>query len=483
MEAENDMEATWKVKQVDIAKEVDLVTSGKIFSLSLPKFGPYCHAYSRNGRYLLLGGAKGHVALIDWQKNELKCELNLGENVRDVCFLHNETMFAVAQKKNVYIYDQVGTELHRLKTHTTPYRMTFLPYHFLLASTGREGNLRYQDTSTGHLVADLKTRLGPCVTLAQNPRNAILHLGHNNGAVTLWAPKVDEPLVRMACHRSAVTAIVVDNMGRYMVTAGEDGCMKVWDLKSYLLLQTYYVKRPITQLSLSGTGLLALSYGCHLQVWKDFVHEEAKSPYMQHSLPEGGHIRSLAFCPFEDVLGIGHDLGFASIVVPGSGQAAIDTYAANPYETTKQRREATVQRLLDKIQPDMIVLDPDSIGTVTKSSEADYSRNVEAALAAKKQELNKAAENEAEDDELGVHILGAEKPSAQDKKPKKRRTLEEMDPEAARRAKLQAANRERTLQNRKERAERLSAQDSVAESSAPITTSSALSRFQKKAKH
>lgn len=84
----------------------------------------------------------------------------------------------------------------------------------------RAGVLHYQDTSTGAIVAQHKTKLGPCSVMRQNPHNAVLCLGHARGTVTMWSPNMTTPLVKMLCHRGPVTAMAVDAGGHYLVTAG-----------------------------------------------------------------------------------------------------------------------------------------------------------------------------------------------------------------------------------------------------------------------
>lgn len=143
LEAEG-IEKTYKFKQEAIKAAVDVGSAKKVFTLRLEDLGPYSSRYSRNGRYLLLGGKRGHLALADWMSGSLKCEVQVKETVRDISFLHNETMFAAAQKKYVYIYDNQGLEVHCMRNHIEVNRMAYLPYHFLLATVGNAGFLKYQ---------------------------------------------------------------------------------------------------------------------------------------------------------------------------------------------------------------------------------------------------------------------------------------------------------------------------------------------------
>ncbi len=66
-------------------------------------------------------------------------QLQVRETVRDVVFLHNETFWAAAQKKYVYIYDKRGLEVHCLRDHGQVNCLDFLPHHFLLTSVGEHG--------------------------------------------------------------------------------------------------------------------------------------------------------------------------------------------------------------------------------------------------------------------------------------------------------------------------------------------------------
>ena len=126
-----------------------------------------------------------------------------------------------------YIYDYKGVEIHCMRDHERTYKLDFLPYHYLLTSVGHSGWVKWHDVSTGTYVAGYQTGHGPCRVMKQNPHNAVLHLGHSNGVVSLWSPTAGKALVSMLCHNSPVTDVAVDRDGMYMATAGLDGLLKV----------------------------------------------------------------------------------------------------------------------------------------------------------------------------------------------------------------------------------------------------------------
>ncbi|KAK1240013.1 hypothetical protein MKX08_007455 [Trichoderma sp. CBMAI-0020] len=398
LEAEGELERTYKVRQDEIVANVAVETAKKRFELNLDQLGPYLCDYSKNGRELLLGGRKGHIATMDWREGKLGCEIQLGETIRDVKWLHNNQFFAVAQKKYVYIYDRNGVELHCLRKHSEVTHMEFLPYHFLLATMNTGGVLKYQDTSTGQVVAEIPSRLGPPCSLTHNPYNAIIHAGHQNGTVTLWSPNSAEPVVKLLAHRGPVRSIAVDREGRYMVSAGQDAKMAVWDIRMFKEVNTYSTYTPASSVAISDTGLTAVGWGTSTTIWKGLFNKNAATqervthPYMKWGR-EGKTVERVRWCPFEDVLGISHDKGFSSIIIPGAGEANFDAFEANPFETNKQRQETEVRGLLNKLSPEMIALDPNFIGNIDLRSNAQ--RKAEKDLDAKPADIAEEIRNRA----------------------------------------------------------------------------------------
>jgi len=269
-------------------------------------------------------------------------------------------LFAVAQKEHVYIYDSKGVEVHYLEKLWATRILDFLPYHYLLVAAS-DTRLRYLDTSTGQLLFTHRFNGSACTTMKQNPYNAVICVGHGNGTVAMFTPNSHKPVASVITHKGPLTALDVNVDGKYMVTAGQDGHFRVWDIRKFKQIQEYWTIRPASCVDISQRGLVATGQGSRVEVWKDLFLENQSTPYLTQYYD---NLRDLQFCPYEDFLGVGHSDGYASMVVPGSGEPNFDTFEENPFQTTRQKDEHTVATLLDKMPADMIALNPDFINTL-----------------------------------------------------------------------------------------------------------------------
>ncbi|KJH45941.1 BING4CT domain protein [Dictyocaulus viviparus] len=367
----DDGEHTYTIRQKEIADSVDLANASKasyfrfFFELHLENYGPYRISYTDNGRHLLLGGKKGHVATMDWQLKKLHCEINVMEIVRDVQWMHTENIYAVAQRHYTYVYDNQGTEIHCVKQLHKIRRLQFLPRHFLLVASSDTGWLHWLDVSVGKIVTSFPARMGSLGVMCQNPGNAIIHTGHDNGTVCMWSPNVKEPLVKILAHHASIRGMDIEQTGKYMVTTGLDLKCRVWDIRMYKQLHAYSLAFGLSHVAISQRLSIACAIGNSVQIFNNMHLGVCYEPYLIHNF--GGSVHDLSFVPYEDVLGVGHVAGFTSMLVPGSGEPNVDAMRSNPYETKQQRREREVKQLLDKLQPELIALDPQDIVRVNEN--------------------------------------------------------------------------------------------------------------------
>lgn len=181
--------------------------------------------------------------------------------------------------------------------------------------------------------------------------------------MTLWSPNLPTPHVRLLAHLGPLTSISVDpstsSQGRYLATSGLDGRVKIWDQRNYARpLKEWTSRREIASLAFSQRGLLAVGAGSTVQVYDDGVTKTGNArsvgpfgpqPYLTNVLG-GRAIRDVSWCPFEDVLGVGTNQGFQTLLVPGAGEPNFDSGEADMYESAKRRREREVRNVLEKVR-------------------------------------------------------------------------------------------------------------------------------------
>ena len=185
--------------------------------------------------------------------------------------------------------------------------------------------------------------------LRQNPHNGILLTGNDRGVVKLWAPNTGTALASIFCHGSHVNDCGVTRDGNYLATVGADSKFNVWDLRTYKQVHSYFCPLPAHRLAVSQKGVLSL--GCRDQVitWRDWMNEKQKAPYLKQETLERRKITDIEYVPYEDSLAVGEIDGFEMMVVPGSGEANVDTFESGLGLSKKAKSNALVRSLIEKV--------------------------------------------------------------------------------------------------------------------------------------
>lgn len=181
--------------------------------------------------------------------------------------------------------------------------------------------------------------------------------------MTLWSPNMSTPHVRLLAHLGPISSISVDpstsSQGRFVTTTGLDGSLKIWDSRNWAQpVNQWTSRREIASTAYSQRGLLAVAAGTTVSIYSPEVSRQSNggspfgpAPYLSNLIGGGGvKVNDVSFCPFEDVLGVGHQNGFSTLLVPGAGEPNFDSYEGDMYESTARRKEREVRAVLEKVR-------------------------------------------------------------------------------------------------------------------------------------
>lgn len=283
-------ERTLDVKQDEIIEDADMGTAAKSISLQMER-GPYFVDFTADGQYMLTAGTRGEASLIEMKTSRCVANIFPNETIRAAKMCYNEQCWALAQKKYVCLYDKQGRQTQCFKSENGVYGLDYLPYHFLLTSVGESGYLRYRDLTHGEFAAVHKIKKhGITRVIRHNPYNGVVNLGHSDGTITLWTPSMNKPVVDFFGHKAGVTALTPFNT-HYIASAGLDGYCRIFDLR-HLGTDVTRIRLPSdgpVGLDVSPTGLLALSRGPQIHIWKDMdsIRTDPDKHFLKHTYKNG----------------------------------------------------------------------------------------------------------------------------------------------------------------------------------------------------
>ncbi|TBU03060.1 BING4CT domain-containing protein, partial [Hamiltosporidium magnivora] len=167
-----------------------------------------------------------------------------------------------------------------------------------------------------------------------------------------------EYVSKVLCHKNRINSICVDRGGNHLITSGCDGKIKIWDNRNmFNPVNEICSKFNVVESCLSQMNMLAFGYKNKIKILNNIFTKNLEDIlYLEHSLSKSS-VSSLKFCPYEDILTVGHTNGMTNLVVPGSGDPVFDSYEDMPFSTKKMRQENEVKRLLEKIPYELISME------------------------------------------------------------------------------------------------------------------------------
>jgi WD40 repeat protein len=270
-------------------------------------------AFHGNGTQALSGGADKTVKLWDVAKGQvLKTFGPLPEASRGVAFNRAGTQFAAAAGKTVTVWNLAdGKEVRKLEHPAEVAGLSFSADGTRLATAAADNEARVWELATGNeLQAFLHA--GAVRAVAFHPsNNALLVSGSADKTVALHTMTV----TRVVSVGTPLRAVSVTTTGSHVLTAGDDGKIKLWNAGSGVNERTLEGGgKALHSLAVSKNNLLLAAGGAD-RIVRVFTLADGK---LLAEMKAPGVVRNVTFAPNSQTL--------AAACAPAEGEGVLQTW-------------------------------------------------------------------------------------------------------------------------------------------------------------
>ncbi|WKX95761.1 hypothetical protein Q1695_012314 [Nippostrongylus brasiliensis] len=271
----------------------------------------YSLCWTPEGKRLITGASTGEFTL--WNGTAFNFETILQAHdsaIRAMTWSHNEQWLVSADHEGFIKYWQPNmNNVHMYQAHKDePVRgLSFAPTDVKLASASDDGTVRIWDFARCVEERAMRGHGSEVRCVAWHPFKGMIVTGSRDSQqpVKLWDPRTGDCLTTLQDHKSSVMAVDWNKNGNWLLTAGRDHLVKLYDLRSMKEMYSYKGhKKEVTSIAwhpiheglfVSGGGDGSIVY------W--LVENEKEVAFLEHAHDQA--VWAMKFHPMGHILATG----------------------------------------------------------------------------------------------------------------------------------------------------------------------------------